>query len=96
MTFAANYWNIFLAPMGLAFIECTKVLVSALDEPLVQMRKFVHSGLEFCEDRIKYGCHDSFSISKFEIMKIRYKYIKQLSKVMFGCLYMFTRFPIAK
>ena len=29
-------------------------------------------------------------------LKIRYRNIKQVPEVVFGCVYMFTRFPIAK
>ena len=29
-------------------------------------------------------------------LKMRYKYIKQPPEIVFGCFYMFTRFPIVK
>ena len=37
-----------------------------------------------------------FSLQNFKWVNIRYKYIKQLPKVFFGCFYMFTKFPITR
>ena len=36
------------------------------------------------------------SLQNLKWVKIGYKYIKQPPEVVFGCFYMFTRFPIAK
>ena len=36
------------------------------------------------------------SLQNLKWLEIRYKCIKQPPEVVFGCLYMFTRFPIAK
>ena len=36
------------------------------------------------------------SLQNLKWLKIGYKYIKQSPEVVFGCFYMFTRFPIAK
>ena len=36
------------------------------------------------------------SLQNLKWLKIGYKYIKQTPEVVFGCFYMFTRFPIAK
>ena len=36
------------------------------------------------------------SLQNLKWLKIGYKYIKQPPEVVFGCFYMFTRFPIAK
>ena len=36
------------------------------------------------------------SLQNLKWLKIGYKYIKQAPEVVFGCFYMFTRFPIAK
>ena len=41
--------------------------VSALAEPLAQMLRLVGSVLKFCKQRLKYGGHNSFSTSKFEL-----------------------------
>ena len=35
------------------------------------------------------------SLQNLNWLKIGYKYIKQPPEVVFGCFYMFTRFPIA-
>ena len=35
-------------------------------------------------------------LQNLKCLKIRYKCIKQPPEVVFGCFYMFTRFPIAK
>ena len=80
--------------MGSALMDFTKVSVSALAEPLAQMLRLVESGLKFYEQRLKYGCHNSFFTSKW--LKIGYKYIKQPPEVVFGYFDMFTRFHIAK
>ena len=36
------------------------------------------------------------SLQNFNWLEIGYKYTKQHPEVVFGCFYMFTRFPIAK
>ena len=36
------------------------------------------------------------SLQNLKWLKIGYKYIKQPPEVVFGCFYLFTRFPIAK
>ena len=36
------------------------------------------------------------SLQNLNWLKIGYKYTKQPPEVVFGCFYMFTRFPIAK
>ena len=48
-------------------VDFTKGLQLASAEPLAQMLRPVGSGLKFCKQRLKYGCHNSFSTSKFEM-----------------------------
>ena len=48
-TFVSNYWNIFLEPMGSAFMDSLKVSVSDLAESLAQMLRLEGSGLKFCK-----------------------------------------------
>ena len=62
--------------MGSAFMDFTKVSVSALAEPLAQMLRLVESGLKFCKQRLKYGRHNSFSTSKFEMAEIKVEMYK--------------------
>ena len=50
--------------------------VSALAEPLAQMLRLVESGLKFCKQRLKYGCHNSFFTSKFEMAENRVQVYK--------------------
>ena len=57
----------FLSPWAQALWISQKVSVSALAEPLAQMQRLVGSGLKFCKQRLKYGCHNSFSTSNFEM-----------------------------
>ena len=35
-------------------------------------------------------------LQNLKLLKIRYKYMKQPPEVVFGCFYMFTRFPFAR
>ena len=53
-----------------------KVSVSALAEPLAQMLSLVESGLNFCKQRLKYGRHNSFFTSKFEMAENRVQVYK--------------------
>ena len=70
--------------------------MSALAESLAYLLRLLGSGHKVCKQMLKYGCYNSFSISNLKWLKIRYKYIKQPPTVVFGCLYTFTRFSIAK
>ena len=53
----------FLSPWAQPLWFSQKVSVSALAKPLPQMLRLVGSGLKFCKQRLKYGCHNSFSTS---------------------------------
>ena len=86
----------FLSPWAQPLWNLQKVLVSALAEPLAQMLRLVGSGLKFCQQRLKYGCHNSFSTSKFEMAENKVQVYIQPPEVVFGCFCMFTRFPITK
>ena len=55
------------------------VSVSAWAEPLAQRLRLVGSGLKFCKQRLKYGCHSSFSTSKFEKDENKVKVYKPTS-----------------
>ena len=77
-------------------MDFTKGLSLTFTEPLAQMLRLVESGLKFCKQMLKDGRRNSFFTSNLKWLKIGYKYIKQPPKVVFGCFYMFTRFPIAK
>ena len=57
----------FLSPWTKPLWISQKVSVSALAEPLAQILRLVESGLKFCKQRLKYGHHNSFSTSKFEM-----------------------------
>ena len=50
--------------------------VSALAEPLAQMLRLVESGLKFCKQRLKYGRHNSFFTSNFEMAENRVQVYK--------------------
>ena len=56
----------------------------------------IESGLKFCKQRLKYGHHNSFFTSKFEMAENRVQVYKTTPWWVFGCFYMFTRFPIVK
>ena len=63
------------------------------------MLRLVVSGLKFCKQRLNYGCHNSFSTSKFKMAEKKApQYIKQPLEVVFRSFYLFTitKFPIAK
>ena len=51
----------FLSPRAQPLWISQMVLVSAFAEPLTQMLRLVGSGPKFCKQRLKYGCHNSFS-----------------------------------
>ena len=53
-----------------------KVSVSALAEPLAQILRLAESGLKFCKQRLKYGRHNSFFTSKFEMAENRLQVYK--------------------
>ena len=57
----------FLSPWAQVLWISKKVSVSALAEPLAQMLRLVESGLKVCKQRLKYGRHNSFFTSKFEM-----------------------------
>ena len=60
------------------------ISVSAFAEPLAQRLRVVGSGLKFCEQRLKYGCHNYFSISVFEMDENKVQIYKPLE--VFICL----------
>ena len=53
--------------------------VSTLAEPLAQMLRLVGSGLKFHEQMLKYGCHNSYSTSKFEMPENKVQVYKTTS-----------------
>ena len=55
------------------------VSISALAEPLAQMLRLVGSGLKLCKQRLKYGCHNSFSTSKFEVAENKVQVYKTIA-----------------
>ena len=55
-----------LSPWAQPLLILQMVSVSALAESLAQILRLVGSGLTFCKQRLKYGCHNSFSTSKFK------------------------------
>ena len=61
----------YLSPWAQPYWISHKVSVSALAEPLAQMLRLVGSGLKFCKQRLKYGRHNSFFTSKFELAENR-------------------------
>ena len=75
--FVSNYCNILLSPWAQPLWISQKV--SALAEPLAQMLRLVGSGLKFCKQRLKYGCHNSFSTSKFEMSENKVQMYKTTS-----------------
>ena len=62
--------------MGSALMDFTKGFSPALAEPLAQMLRLVESGLKFCKQRLKYGRHNSFFTSKFEMAENRVQVYK--------------------
>ena len=72
------------------------VSVSALAKPQAQMLRLVGSGLKFCKQRLKYGCHNFFSTSKIEVSKNNDTNIQNLPPppVVFGYLYVDKRFSL--
>ena len=42
-------------------------ILSFLAEPLAQMLRLGGGGPKFCKQRLKYGCHNSVSTSKFKM-----------------------------
>ena len=59
-TFVSSFWN-----------NLPVASVSALAEPLAQMLRQEGSELNFCKNRLKYGCHNSFSTSKVELAETK-------------------------
>ena len=80
-TFVSNYWNIILEPTGTGHKRSLRL---------------VGSGLKFCKQRLKYGYHNSFSVPNLKWLKIRYKCIKELPRVIFGVSTCLQGFLIAK
>ena len=72
------------------------VPVSAMTEPLAQMRRLVGSRLKFCKQRLNYECHNLFSTLKFEMAENKIQIYKMSAKVVFRRLYVDTRFFIGK
>ena len=66
----------YLSPWAQPYWISQKVSVSALAEPLAQILRLVESGLKFCKQRLKYGRHNSFFISKFEMAENRVQVYK--------------------
>ena len=59
-----------------ALMDSQKVSVSALAEPLAQMLRLIQYRLKFCKKRLKYGRHNSFFTSKFEMAEDRVEVYK--------------------
>ena len=74
----------FLSPWAQVLWISKMVSVSALAEPLAPMLTLVGSGLKFCKQRLKYGCYNSFSTSKFEMSENKVQMYKQPHEVVFG------------
>ena len=55
------------------------VSVTALAESLSQMLSLLGSGLKFCKQRFKNGCHNFFTTSKFEMDKNKVQLYKPTS-----------------
>ena len=49
------------------------------------------SGFNFFKQRLKYGCHISFSLQNLKCLKIKNEYIKHLPKLVLGHVYVVTR-----
>ena len=71
-TFFLSLWAQFLS-------ISQKVSVSALVEPLAQMLRLVGSGFKFCKQKLKYGFHNSFFTSKFEMAENKVQVYKTTS-----------------
>ena len=65
--------------MGSALMDFTKGLSLSFDELLAQVLRLVESGLKFCKQRLKYGRHNYFSTSKFEMAENKVQVYKTTS-----------------
>ena len=71
--------KLFLSPWAQPLWISQKVSVSALAEPLAQMLRLVGGGLKCSKQRLKYGRHNSFSTSKFEMSENKVQMYKTTS-----------------
>ena len=79
--------------MGSALMDFTKGLSLSFG---FKSWDWQNVGLSFVNEGSNMAAIILSSLQNLKWLKIGYKYIKQPPDVVFGCFYMFTRFPIAK